>query len=144
MFPENVVAILKRSGWSEGRSIDASPSLRLLADRGYVVSDCVKEALEEFGGLEIVWQDRYGIPGRWSFHFNVAETIGDIDGNHASFEVLDDARECRHTPIGMDDSINEYIVVDDACRVFVTDGSSWTQIGASIREAINRLCRHAR
>ena len=54
---------LRKYGWSEERNVDISEYVNLLEKNGYVVFDCVKEFLRNFGGLYLMpstnWSEVY-------------------------------------------------------------------------------------
>jgi len=51
--------ILKQSGWIQERKKDISSPVKYLEDKGYVVFDCVREALEQFGELKCIYDKYY-------------------------------------------------------------------------------------
>ncbi|EAZ84165.1 SUKH-3 domain-containing protein [Lysinibacillus fusiformis] len=48
--------ILKQSGWTPERKKDISSQVKYLEDKGYVVFDCVKKVLEQFGELKCIYE----------------------------------------------------------------------------------------
>ena len=57
------LSFLKKYGWSADRNVDISEYVNLLEKNGYIVFDCVKEFLRNFGGLYLMpsesWSDVY-------------------------------------------------------------------------------------
>lgn len=56
---KEVVDILKKSGWYEGRSIDISTNIKQLENNGIKINENAKKFLNEFGDLNIEVQSKF-------------------------------------------------------------------------------------
>ena len=71
-FSERTLALLRKAGWSENRSIDTTALEAALSDAGYPVFPCVREFFRQFGDLSITipapspqYASNYMNFGRW-------------------------------------------------------------------------------
>lgn len=71
--------ILKKAGWYEEREVEIEEEVRLLEERGFEVSEKVKEYLREFNGLHM--EVERGIAGESEYvekhYIDVEEAMGD-------------------------------------------------------------------
>ena len=128
--------ILKQSGWTPDRKKDISSQVKYLEDKGYVVFDCVKEALEQFGELKCIYEYNGNLD---DFVIEPKEGLADLDRSHYKrYEVIigDDL-----VVIGTVFRDNSVLYMSKAGEVYaVRDGYYIWKIGYGIYEALNNLC----
>ncbi|MFD0711754.1 SUKH-3 domain-containing protein [Paenibacillus sp. GCM10027626] len=53
--------VLEKAGWYEGRAISTEKNISLLKNSGYPIFDTLKEFLEEFGDLDLNFDNVFGV-----------------------------------------------------------------------------------
>ncbi|AMO32993.1 hypothetical protein ABD90_12285 [Lysinibacillus fusiformis] len=128
--------ILKQSGWTPERKKDISSQVKYLEDKGYIVFDCVKEALEQFGELKCIYEYNGKLD---DFVIDPEEGLGDLDRRHYKrYEVIigEDL-----VVIGTAFRDNAVLYMSKAGEVYaVRDDYYIWKIGCGIYEALNNLC----
>ncbi|WP_342534955.1 SUKH-3 domain-containing protein [Lysinibacillus sp. FSL K6-1151] len=130
------IKILKQSGWIPDRKKDISSQVKYLADKGYVVFDCVKEVLEQFGELKCIYEYNGKLD---DFVIDPEEGLGDLDRRHYKrYEVIigEDL-----VVIGTAFRDNAVLYMSKAGEVYaVRDDYYIWKIGCGIYQALNNLC----
>jgi len=128
--------ILKQSGWIQERKKDISSPVKYLEDKGYVVFDCVREALEQFGELKCIYEYNGKLE---DFVIEPKEGLGDLNRRHYKrYEVIigEDL-----VVIGTAFRDNAVLYMSKAGEVYaVRDDYYIWKIGCDIYKAINNLC----
>lgn len=128
--------ILKQFGWTPGRKKDISSQVKYLEDKGYIVFDCVKDALGQFGELKCIYEYNGKLD---DFVIDPEEGLGDLDRRHYKrYEVIigEDL-----VVIGTAFRDNAVLYMSKAGEVYaVRDDYYIWKIGCGIYEALNNLC----
>jgi len=128
--------ILKQSGWTPDRKKEISSQVKYLEDKGYVVFDCVKEVLEQFGELKCIYECNGNLE---DFVIEPKEGLGDIDRRHYKrYEVIIGS---DLVVIGTAYGDNAIMFMDKGGKVygFHDDYYIW-KLGDNIYDAVNNLC----
>jgi hypothetical protein len=107
----DVLEVLRRSGWSEERSVDITASLQALVEHGVVVWPELEALLRQFSGLtlsyqrpvrpDVAWFDSAracrGVDPGWTVDFGLSlgarfAPIGCSDHEHLTLYATDDGR----------------------------------------------------
>ncbi|MFJ6267098.1 SUKH-3 domain-containing protein [Lysinibacillus xylanilyticus] len=128
--------ILKQSGWTTDRKKDISSQVKYLEDKGYIVFDCVKEALEQFCELKCIYEYNGNLE---DFVIEPKVGLGDLDRRHYKrYEVIigDDL-----DVIGTAFRDNAVLYMSKVGEVYaIRDDYYIWKIGCDIYEALNNLC----
>lgn len=134
---ERTVQILSDAGWQPGRSVDMEATFNFLKGKGYQIFPCVREALEQFGGLTCRFKRPDGEDD--SFHFNPEDVYGDYYEKDDFVEI----EERIHEPvIAIGQASNEYMMLfmSESGKVFGEMGYCMVKYGNDIYEALETLC----
>ncbi|MCS5504102.1 SUKH-3 domain-containing protein [Lysinibacillus sp. A4] len=128
--------VLKQSGWNPNRKIDINSQVKYLENKGYVVFDCVKEALEQFGELKCIYEN----DGKSeSFVIEPKEGLGDLDRRHYKrYEVII-GNDLVVIGTAFRDNAVLYMSKQGEVYAVLDDYYIW-KVGCGIYEALNNLC----
>lgn len=136
-FSEKTYKILNEVGWYQNRKIDVSSTVLFLESKGFRVGSVVKEALEQFGGLEYKFSDGEDFE---NFIIIPEEQIGDgVQKIH--FKRYDTLMGEYLIVIGSVFRNNAIMFMSESGKVYgaYDDYYIW-EFGSDIYEAINNLC----
>ncbi|WP_164551801.1 SUKH-3 domain-containing protein [Streptomyces sp. WAC 01529] len=128
--------VLRRSGWSPGRSVPTAPWESALCDEGgFVFHAAARDFLAEFGGLTVV---RGSDHGRGWREFQLDPLLAKDD--REIFEALDEEAGTPLCPLGMADHRNFYLGMASSGAVYV--GMDYIDLLAETADdALERLIR---
>ncbi|MFF2484302.1 SUKH-3 domain-containing protein [Paenibacillus sp. NPDC058071] len=133
---KKTISILEQSGWTTDRKIDISSKVNYLEDKGYIVFDCVKEALEQFSGMTCCYEYNGNLE---DFRIEPEEGLGDLERKHYKrYEVIIGA---ELVVIGTAFRDNAVMFMSKTGEVYgVRDDYYIWEFGRDIYEALNHLC----
>ncbi|NLK63439.1 MAG: hypothetical protein GX287_08345 [Fusobacteria bacterium] len=126
------INLLKKAGWYEGRQVEIEEEVRLLEERGFEVSEKVKEYLREFNGIHIKIQDPYFEDEIDEHYIDVEDAMGDAADRYMVVLYEKKVKENLVFVGGMDND-NLILMISETGKVYCSVG----KVGNDIWEAWN-------
>ncbi|NLK63438.1 MAG: hypothetical protein GX287_08340 [Fusobacteria bacterium] len=126
--------ILEKSGWYEGRDIEIEEEVRLLEERGFEVSEKVKEYLREFNGIYM--EVRRGIGGERIYidkhYIDVEDAMGDA-ADRDMVTIYEEMVREKLVSVGGMDNDHLILMISETGKVYCSMG----KLGNDIWEGID-------
>lgn len=139
-FPDDVLQILHKNGWSEDRKIDVEPYKEYYKKTKQPISDIIFDFLSSFGGLKVIVPSRH--------HPNGFATLFEVNPFKTSgLEVVEGySKNWIRKPlceVGIVDSTEIFAMTPQGEFFLMFD--DWVyKMGESASETITNICRHRR
>lgn len=154
MLSKHAARCLRAAGWFPGRKIDTGPSIALLEENEFRVSQAAREFLKEFGDLDVKGLRRETISWpewvlRWAIQWWIPKksgfTTGVLDlsaGRQLAVFGIDRLQEllCEPCLIGTCEDGHADLLITAAGELFGARMGDLWPLGRNPVEGINRLC----